>query len=53
MKEMLAAAININEDYCGRCNVCHTICPFEAVNRDPETGKVEIDAEMPAMRNML
>ena len=45
MKEMLAAAININEDYCGRCNVCHTICPFEAVNRDPETGKVEIDLQ--------
>ena len=45
MSETCAAAININQDFCSKCSICHTICPYEAIKRDPETGKVEIDIQ--------
>ncbi|MCD6431460.1 4Fe-4S binding protein, partial [Candidatus Bathyarchaeota archaeon] len=43
MVEPYGAAVKINQDYCSRCSVCYSVCPFEAIKRDPETGKVEID----------
>jgi len=39
------AAVEINQDYCSRCSICHSICPYEAIKRDLETGKVEIDLQ--------
>lgn len=45
MSETCAAAININQDFCSKCSICHSICPYEAIKRDPETGKVEIDIQ--------
>ncbi len=45
MSKKCAAAIMINEDLCSRCSICHSICPYEAIKRDPETGKVEIDLQ--------
>jgi ferredoxin len=45
MKEKCVAAITIDQDLCSRCSICHSICPYEAIKRDPETGKVEIDLE--------
>jgi coenzyme F420-reducing hydrogenase delta subunit/ferredoxin len=39
------AAVNINQNYCSRCSICHSICPYEAIERDPETGKVEINSQ--------
>jgi coenzyme F420-reducing hydrogenase delta subunit len=45
MNEACAAAVNINQDYCGKCSICHSICPYEAIKRDSETGKVEIDLQ--------
>ena len=45
MSEACAAAININQDYCGRCSICYSVCPYEAITRDSETGKVEIDLQ--------
>lgn len=45
MNETCTAAVNINQDYCGRCSICHSICPYEAIKRDLETGKVEIDLQ--------
>jgi len=41
----LVAVININQDYCSRCSICHSICPYEAIKRDSETDKVEIDLQ--------
>ncbi|MBS7647181.1 MAG: hydrogenase iron-sulfur subunit [Candidatus Bathyarchaeia archaeon] len=35
--------VNINQDYCSRCSICYSVCPYEAITRDMETGKVEID----------
>jgi coenzyme F420-reducing hydrogenase delta subunit len=45
MSEACVAAISINQDYCSKCSICHSICPYEAIKRDSETGKVEIDLE--------
>ena len=43
MSEKCLAAVKINQDLCSRCSVCYSICPFEAIKRDSETGKLEID----------
>jgi coenzyme F420-reducing hydrogenase delta subunit len=45
MSEKCIAAVNINQDYCSRCSICHSICPYEAIKKDAETGKVEIDLQ--------
>ena len=45
MSETCLAAVKINQDLCSRCTVCYSMCPFEAINRDAETGKVEIDIQ--------
>jgi coenzyme F420-reducing hydrogenase delta subunit len=45
MSEKCVAAANINQDYCSRCSICHSVCPYEAIKRDAETGKVEIDLQ--------
>jgi len=45
MSEVCAAAIKVNQDLCSKCCICHSICPYEAIKRDPETGKVEIDLQ--------
>jgi len=45
MSEACAAAIKINQDYCSKCSICHSICPYEAIKRDSETGEVEIDLQ--------
>ena len=39
------AAVEINQDLCSRCCVCHSICPYEAINYDREADKVEIDMQ--------
>jgi len=45
MSEKCVTAVNINQDYCSRCSICHSVCPYEAIKRDAETGKVEIDLQ--------
>lgn len=45
MSESCSAAVTINQDLCSRCSICHSICPYEAIKRDPATGKVEIDLQ--------
>jgi coenzyme F420-reducing hydrogenase delta subunit len=45
MSEKRVAVVEINQDLCSRCCVCHSICPYEAIKRDPETDKVEIDIQ--------
>ncbi len=45
MSEAGATAIRINQDYCSKCSICYSICPYEAIKRDSETGKVEIDVQ--------
>ena len=45
MGETCLAAVEINQDLCSRCCVCHSICPYEAINYDKEEDKVEIDIQ--------
>lgn len=45
LREKCVAAVSINQDYCSRCSVCYSVCPYEAIKRDAETGKIEIDIQ--------
>lgn len=45
MSEKCLAAIEINQDLCSRCRVCHSVCPYEAINYDQEEDKLEIDVQ--------
>jgi coenzyme F420-reducing hydrogenase delta subunit len=45
VSQTCVTAININQDLCSKCSVCHSICPYEAIKRDAETGRVEIDLQ--------
>jgi len=38
-------ALILNEDYCSNCSICSSLCPFEAIKRDTETGKTLLDIE--------
>jgi len=37
--------VNINEDYCSRCSICRSLCPFEAITKDAESGKIVLEIE--------
>ena len=36
-------AVKQNVDYCSSCSVCSTLCPYEALKKDAETGKITLD----------
>ncbi len=36
-------AVKQNVDYCSNCSVCSTLCPYEALKKDAETGKITLD----------
>ena len=38
-------ALKLNDDYCSSCSICSSLCPFEALKRDTETGKTFLDIE--------
>jgi coenzyme F420-reducing hydrogenase delta subunit/ferredoxin len=38
-------AVKLDEEYCSRCSICRSLCPFEAITKDAETGKIIIDIE--------
>jgi coenzyme F420-reducing hydrogenase delta subunit/ferredoxin-like protein FixX len=38
-------ALKLNEQYCSRCSICRSLCPFEAIKKDSETGKVLLEIE--------
>jgi coenzyme F420-reducing hydrogenase delta subunit/Fe-S-cluster-containing hydrogenase component 2 len=39
------AAVNINEDYCSRCTICSSLCPYDAITQDRENKKMVLDIE--------
>jgi len=45
MSEKGAVGIRLDDDYCGRCSICSSICPYDAISVDPESGEVKIDVE--------
>ncbi|MCK5632097.1 4Fe-4S binding protein, partial [Candidatus Bathyarchaeota archaeon] len=43
MKKQAVLGIEVNDSFCGRCTICSSLCPYEAISVDPNNGKVEID----------
>jgi len=43
--QSLKVAIEINKNYCSSCTVCSSICPFEAISKDENTGEIKLDIE--------
>jgi len=43
--QSLKVAIEINNDYCSGCTVCRSVCPFEAIFKDEDSGEIKIDVE--------
>jgi len=39
------AAVKLDEEHCGKCSICSSLCPFEAIRKEPETGKIILDIE--------
>ena len=37
--------LKLNEEQCGRCSVCYSLCPYGAVSREAGTGKTILDIE--------
>ncbi len=40
-----AVGIEICNDYCGNCEICYDVCPFDAILIDEESGQVKLDIE--------
>jgi len=38
-------ALKLNDDYCSSCAICSSLCPFEAIKKDAETGKIFLEIE--------
>ena len=38
-------AIKLNAESCSKCAACYSACPFEAISKEPETGKLLLDIE--------
>ncbi len=38
-------ALELNEEHCSTCSICSSLCPFEAIRKDPESGKVTLEIE--------
>ncbi|UCG36868.1 MAG: hydrogenase iron-sulfur subunit [Candidatus Bathyarchaeota archaeon] len=45
MGETGSTSIRLDDNYCGRCSICSSICPYDAISVDPATEEVKIDAE--------
>ena len=37
--------IRLNEDYCSKCGLCYSVCPFQAISLDANTSEVSIQVE--------
>jgi len=45
MSDMRSVGIKLDDTYCGRCTICCSLCPYQAISVDSETGEVKIDVE--------
>jgi coenzyme F420-reducing hydrogenase delta subunit len=45
MNTVSSVGIKVDDSHCGRCEICVSLCPYEAISTDSETGEVKIDVE--------
>ena len=45
MNTISSVGIKLDDSYCGRCDICRSLCPYEAISVDSETGEVKINVE--------
>ncbi|MEM1989709.1 MAG: 4Fe-4S binding protein, partial [Candidatus Bathyarchaeia archaeon] len=38
-------SVRIRNEYCSKCLICSSICPFEAISIDKETGEILLNIE--------
>jgi coenzyme F420-reducing hydrogenase delta subunit len=38
-------AVRLNDGSCSRCGICYSACPFEAIKKDSETGKLFLEID--------
>jgi coenzyme F420-reducing hydrogenase delta subunit len=38
-------ALKLNEIHCASCSLCASLCPFEAIKKDTETGRMVLEIE--------
>jgi coenzyme F420-reducing hydrogenase delta subunit/formate hydrogenlyase subunit 6/NADH:ubiquinone oxidoreductase subunit I len=41
----MEAGVTIHDDNCGRCMVCPSVCPFDAISFEEKTAQVKLDIE--------
>jgi coenzyme F420-reducing hydrogenase delta subunit len=37
--------VAIDDDYCSKCLICSSVCPYDALSTEGESGQVRLDAE--------
>jgi len=45
MSDVRSVGIKLDDAYCGRCTICLSLCPYQAISVDFETGELKIDVE--------
>lgn len=45
MNTISSVGIKLDDSYCGRCDICRSLCPYEAISVDSETGEFKINVE--------
>lgn len=45
MSKVGIVGIELDDDYCGRCSICSSLCPYDAILVDAVTSEVKIDVE--------
>lgn len=45
VNEIKTVAIKLNQDYCSKCRICCSVCPFEAILLNADTSEIRIDIE--------
>jgi coenzyme F420-reducing hydrogenase delta subunit len=40
-----AVAVKQDADLCSSCSICSTLCPYDALRKDAETGKITLEIE--------
>lgn len=38
-------AVKLNDESCSKCAICYAACPFEAIEKEPETGQLLLEIE--------